>query len=256
MTKTSKALLVSLSVLMSATLSVAYAQDDKPVSPMELLQDMSDDLGLSPSFSFSAAVLSDEKFNDELIKRVLQYNIAIRRPSTLVMRIASDDGEVTYVDFNGERVRVYYTGDKEYAEIPFMGDIDGFADLAEERGLSRTAMLDLLRTNLYVDAEASITNALLLDDYTDPVVPDAAIYNCVFHGAGVKWQVWLRDGDKVLPDRLVVTYTGQLGDPEHATQFNNWKFGLGDENLPTLLGVPGDVSDWKKVDFVPPNESQ
>jgi hypothetical protein len=54
---------------------------------------------------------------------------------------------------------------------------------------------------------------------------------------------------------MVVTYLGELGQPEHATQFSNWQFDIPTEGLAQSFGIPGDLTGWTKVDFVSPTSA-
>ncbi len=234
--------------------SVLVAADEAgPVDPMQLLEDIASDIGGSPSVSFDAVTLSDERFENQFIKRVVRRSFAAVRPSTLLIRAASDDGETTLVEYNGERARVFYVGDKEYADVEFKGDLDAFIDFADTQGLSRTAILDLLSSKLDEEAKEAVVDTVLIEDYIDPAEPDATVFNVLFRGVGTTWQLWLEDGeDRVVPRRMVVTYLGELGQPEHATQFSNWKFDVPAEGLTASFGVSSDISDWQKVEFKSP----
>jgi hypothetical protein len=232
------------------------AQEEKPVDPMVLLSDMAQDIGGSPALSFDAVTLSDEQFENQFIKRIVRRSIAVARPSTLLMRAVSDDGETTLVEFNGERARVFYVADKEFADVEFKGDLDAFIDFADTQGLSRTAVLDLLSSRLDEQAAEAVLDTVLIEDYVDPLAPDAQVFNVLFKGVGANWQLWLQDGeDRVVPQRMVVTYLGELGQPEHATQFSNWQFDIPTEGLAQSFGIPGDLTGWTKVDFVSPTSA-
>lgn len=233
---------------------LASAEDaGKAVDPMQLIQDLSKDVGGSKSVSFDAITLSDEVFEGQFIKRVVRRTIGVARPNTLIVKTVSDDGETTLTEFNGERARIFYVGDKEYSDVEFKGDVDAFIDFADSKGFSRTAILDLLVSNLDEQASEAIVDSVLIEDYIDPDMPDAAVFNVLFRGAAVTWQIWLNDGEeRVLPTRMVVKYLRDIGQPEHATQFSNWKFDFPAEGLAASFGVPADLSNWKKVDFTMP----
>ena len=245
--------IAALSLLLTPNAIFAQSEDEKPRNPMTLLKDLSADMGASKSFSFETIGFFDERYEDELIKRKITWSIAVVRPSRLVLKAVADDGEQWLSDFDGTRARVYYPRDKEYSEIPFKGDLNGFVDYADANGLSQTPIVDFLRTDLFGVIEEAIFDALLIDGYDDPEEPDDLIHHVLYQSPNTAWQLWIREEEaRYTPHRSVVTYVNRLGRPEFANQFRNWSFEVDIDKAAAKYGIPTNLDGWTKVEFENP----
>lgn len=235
--------------------SIAFSQSDtdKPLNPMTLLKDMSADLGGQKAMSFETTGFFDEPFQDTMIKRVIVWSISLERPSKLAFKAVADDGEVWIGAFDGKLARIFYPLEKEYSEIPFEGDVDAFIDFADANQISRTPILDFLRTDLYGDIEEAIFDALLIDDYIDPEQPDEPIHHVLYQSSNTVWQLWIQETeDAYFPHTSVVTYTNRLGRPEFTNRFRNWSFSADVDAAATEYGIPQGLDGWTKVEFENP----
>jgi hypothetical protein len=245
--------LVALGLLVTPNLAYAQSGDDKPLNPMTLLKDMSSDLGGQQAFSFETTGFFDEQFEDQMIKRVMTWSVSVVRPNRMAFKAVADDGEEWFGDFDGTRARVFYALDKEYAEIPFEGNLNDFVDFADASGLTKTPINDFLRTDLYGDIEEVIFDALLIDGYYDPETPDELIHHVLYQSPNTIWQLWVRETEEnYVPHRSVVTYTNRLGRPEFANQFRNWSFSVDIDAAATAYGIPKSLDGWTKVEFENP----
>ncbi|MGI9263427.1 MAG: DUF2092 domain-containing protein, partial [Gammaproteobacteria bacterium] len=245
--------LAGLGILFTACSAHSQTAEEKPYDPITLLEDLSSDLGKLKQFSFETTGMFDERDGDRHIKRVMTWSISVARPNRLVVKVVADDGETWLTDFDGIRAQIFYVGSKEYANIPFEGDITAFVDFADRSGLSKTPLNDFLRKDLFGDIERSIFDATLIAGYDDPDEADDLIHHVFYQIANTNWQLWIReDTERYTPHRSVVTYVNRLGSPEHVNEFRNWKFSTDVDAAAKAYGIPKNLEGWKKVDFVNP----
>ena len=248
-----RAVLSGLSALaIVATVATAQGQttDDKPYDPITLLKDLSSDLGELEQFSFETTGIFDERNDDQLIKRIVTWSVTVARPNRYAIKVVADDGDTWLGDFDGTKARIFYVGAKQYAEIPFVGDVSAFVDFADETGLSRTPLNDFLRKDLFGDVEESIFDATLIAGFDDPEEENDLIHHVLFQSTNSNWQLWIRETEeRYTPHRFVVTYVNQLGQPEFFHEFHNWKTPADVDAAAEAYGIPDSLEGWTKVEI-------
>jgi hypothetical protein len=61
-----------------------------------------------------------------------------------------------------------------------------------------------------------------LDYVEKTTIFGAPAHHLVGRTANVDYQIWIADGDQPLPQRLVLTYRKEKGQPQFRAQFSNW----------------------------------
>jgi hypothetical protein len=245
-----------LSGLTCFALSVAFGSNtttaqEKSVSPMIILKNMSDNMDSKTKFSIATTSFYDEKFENQLIKSMVTHRVDVVRPNTLYVEAVFDDGDKWLGVYDGKMLRFYEPAEKEYSEIPFEGTVSELADKMDASGLSQTPLNDFMRKDFYSDVEPDIFSATLIDGYVDPRDGDKETSHLLFESHGTVWQLWVGGSNYNLPRRLVVTYS-EIGRPEYAVSFDSWSFDSKPEELPAKYDIPTSLDGWKKAEFVNP----
>jgi hypothetical protein len=95
-------------------------------------------------------------------------------------------------------------------------------------------MLDLIQADyqvnvpvadlLYADLYGRVKDHLLSGVFLGPRTIDGEVLDHLsFETTGADWQLWLEQGDRPLPRRLVVTFVNAPGEPEYLTIIKDWK---------------------------------
>ncbi len=114
-------------------------------------------------------------------------------------------------------------------------------------------MLDFARESLDIVAPAGdllYSNAfeILMQDVASGFVVGKSVVegkrcdHLAFRAPHVDWQIWIQEGDKPLPRKLVITSTDVSGAPQFAVVMAQWN-------------LAPDISD-KVFDFTPPNDAK
>jgi len=119
-------------------------------------------------------------------------------------------------------------------------------------------MLDFARESLDIVAPAGdliYTNAfdILMEDVTSGFVVGKSLVEGVwcdhlaFRAPHVDWQIWIQEGDKPLPRKLVITSTDVVGAPQFSVVMTEWDLAprLGDD-----LFEHTPAKGAKKIDFL------
>jgi hypothetical protein len=64
----------------------------------------------------------------------------------------------------------------------------------------------------------------------------------------VDWQIWLEDGPRPLPRKVVITYKESAGHPQYTSLLSNWNLSADVPDSAFAATIPKDA---KKVEFGP-----
>lgn len=148
--------------------------------------------------------------------------LALQRPDRLRVRHRSSDGDEDLLVFDGKRITLFNEGAQVYAQAPQPGSLDD-AIVYFVRDLKMRLPLARLFTNRSSEELARRLQSVGHIERTEllPVPTD--------HIAGrvgnVDVQLWIAEGDRPLPMRVVLTYVDEPGQPQYRADFQDWKTG-------------------------------
>jgi hypothetical protein len=148
--------------------------------------------------------------------------LALQRPDRLRVRHRSSDGDEDLLVFDGKNITLFNDGARVYAQVPQPGALDD-AIVYFVRDLQMRLPLARLFTNRSSDELARRLQSVVHIERTEllPVPTD--------HIAGrvgnVDVQLWIAEGDRPLPMRVVLTYVDEPGQPQYRADFLDWKTG-------------------------------
>ena len=124
----------------------------------------------------------------------------VRRPDAFSINLALPSMSAQYV-YDGKTVTVYDGRSNAYAQVPAPGTIAATLELAEEK-YGATVPLDDLFTWSDGDARSkSLTSAHYIGKSQ---VAGQTTSHYAFRQPGKDWQIWIADGDKPLPLRVLI----------------------------------------------------
>ena len=187
----------------------------------ELLSDMAKFLAALPGFevslvgSYDAVQDSGQKIEFNEVRRV-----AVARPDRLRMEQTRSDGVQDLVVFDGKTLTVLNGELGVFAQAPQPGSIDdAVVYFVRDLGM-RLPLAALLTSRLPAELETRV-KAVDYVEYTE-ILPVPA-HHIAARTDTVDFQVWIADGDKPLPLRVVLTYVNEPGQPQFRAQFLDWR---------------------------------
>lgn len=211
----------------SAADPAAGAQNIDP-DARKILDAMSTYMATVKTFSLHADTTRDDVL---AFGYKLQTNEAIdlrvRRPDRLRADISGDDQDSSYY-YNGKTLTILGRGVGYWTEIPAPGTIGELIDTAQERGIemplldvlasgARNELLDGVRTAVYV-GESSIGGV--------------ACDHLAFRQPTIDWQLWVAQGEKPLPRKILITTRYKVGDPQYSAVLTwNMSSRIGDKDF-------------------------
>ena len=145
--------------------------------------------------------------------------ITLNRPNQLRIEGKSSDGVKTLTVFNGKEITLVDEASNVYATEPQPGSVDdSIVHFVKDLGM-RLPLAALLLSKLPEELKGRVKTV----DYVEMT----SIYGSPSHHIAARtdtmdFQVWVADGDKPLPQRIVLSYRQAPGHPQFRAQFANW----------------------------------
>ncbi|MGX1097033.1 DUF2092 domain-containing protein [Amorphus sp. MBR-141] len=207
------------------------------------VQAMTDHLAGMSSFAFDATTLFDEPVLEGApSKRAGSVHVAVKRPDKLFFEATFDDGSDRKVWFDGTTVTLANVVDETYIALPFDGDTDGLIEAIQTRLGLNLPVLMFARSKPFDDIADNVLDISLGGTRT---LGDAASTLVDIDTIDAASQLWIADGGAPLPERLVITYVRQVGDPEYILTFD----GFSEEDQPDATFEAQIPDGWTAVEL-------
>ena len=209
-----------------AALSLAAAASAEPARGVDpaaaaLVRKMSGSLRSAASFTVHAEIVYDEALR---AGRKLQFagalDAALRRPDRLALDFRSDLG--------GKQL--WYDG-KTFTLLDLVAGVFAaeaapptiaatLTKLSSEQGLS-FPLADLVAEDPYAQLMAGALSGFVVGPGD---VNGATCHHLAFVQEDLDWQIWIDAGERPLPCKLVIVYTGLPGAPQYSATLSDWTF--------------------------------
>jgi hypothetical protein len=230
--------------LMAASLVLAWAEGAHKPDGREVLMRMADFLAKSPTWSVSVLSSYDAVQPDGY---KVEWNetrkVTVSRPDRLRIESQRSDGARTLVLFDGKNITTSDEGRHVFAQMPHPGSLDdAIVYFVHNLGMRLPLAVMLLsrmpeELNQRVEFVKYVEKTATLGTPADHIAAKTPT---------VDFQVWIAEGDRPLPVRVVLTYKNAPGQPQFRAQFSDWD--LDTKPLASLFTfTPPDGS--KKIPF-------
>jgi hypothetical protein len=195
------------------------------------------------SSTIEAVLASGQKLqfdNNALLK--------VQRPNMLRAERRGDlVDQVFYYD--GKTLTLHNPGEKYFATVPAPATLEQMLDFARTTLDIVAPAGDLLYANAYEILMGNVTSGFVVGK---SVIEGMRCDHLAFRGADVDWQIWIREGSKPLPCKLVITSKDVANAPQFSVVMRNWnlapKFTAASFSFKPPKGV-------RQVEFLPLGKS-
>jgi len=185
-----------------------------------ILMRMADFLGGAQRFSVSVRGGYDAvQQSGQKIEFSEMRTLTLSRPDRLRMEGQRSDGVKTLTVFTGKEVVLIDETSNVYATTPQPGGLDAtIVYFVRDLGM-RLPLAALLLSQL----PAELNDRVRSIDYVERTsIHGAPAHHLAARTDMVDFQVWVADGDRPLPQRVVITYKQAKGEPQFWAQFSDW----------------------------------
>ena len=217
----SSALILSVLCLISKTAGEDVASSNPAIDPKadSTLRQMSDYLAGATAFSFEAHKMTDLLLDTgQKIQLSDSTRAVVKRPAKIWAQ-STGDTQNEQVWYNGTKLTMLNTQDNVYAVVDVPDNIDEMMDyIVEELGVA-VPLADLLFSDPYKMVIENVRSGQYIGLH---YVQRVKCHHLAFRQEGLDWQIWIQDGKKPLPRKLVITYKELPGHPQFIALLGEW----------------------------------
>jgi hypothetical protein len=209
-----------------------------------ILTRMADFLGGAQRFSVSMRAGYDAvQKSGQKIEFGDTRKVTLSRPDRLRMEGERSDGTKTLTVFNGKEIVLIDETSNVYATAPQPGGLDDtIVHFVKDLGM-KLPLAVLLVSQLPAELKARVRSV----DYVErTTILGSPSHHLAARTDLVDFQVWVADGDRPLPQRVVISYKQAKGEPQFWAQFSDWNLAPALDDS-TFLAKPPDGA--QKVAF-------
>lgn len=160
--------------------------------------------------------------NGQVIEFSHQARLLARQPDKLQVSLESD-GKRRSLFYNGKRFTLYDSRSGYFASQAAPADISGLLDQLSERYGIELPLADLFRWHPGTAKDVGVSSALLIGDET---IDGNACTHYAYRQPDIDWQLWVRQGPRPLPCRLVISRRDTPEQPRHSVNYH-WQLDSG-----------------------------
>ncbi|WP_026603408.1 DUF2092 domain-containing protein [Methylomonas sp. 11b] len=185
-----------------------------------ILQRMANYLAKTPAFavnlndSYDTVQASGEKIEFSATRKVV-----VSRPNGLRVEREGSDGVKQMVLYDGKDITIFSPSDNVYAQTAKPGGIDEAVKYFLKDLNMRLPLAVLLVSELPAELERRTQSLEYVEKTT---IHGQAAHHLAARTETVDYQVWIAEGPKPLPLRVVLTYKLEEGQPQFRAQFSDW----------------------------------
>ncbi len=187
----------------------------------ELMRRMCDYLAQAQTFSVTAEVWQDVQLDSgQQVQAGRTVDLQVRRPNRFHAEVHSTrHSRGLYYD--GTSITLLDRVHNLYGTVPAPATLDDALDVASERFGITLPLEDIIVSDPYQSGMGKVTSGILLGPVT---VLGVACEHLAFSLGTVDWQLWIEQGARPVPRKIVITYKDEEGTPEYAAILSNWDF--------------------------------
>lgn len=202
----------------------SYAQVSSsriPARADQVLREMSEYLASAEEFGFRADITYDAETANG---RKWQYggtsHIALRRPNQLHVEFDGDERRRSVV-IDGRTFSFHDRVNGVYATTDVPSPIDAAIDHVFELYGFSVPIADLVYSNPHRTLIENVQSGFVVGRHT---VDGAPCHHLAFSQETIDWQIWIEDGPRPVPRKLVITYKTEPGSPQYVARLSEWDF--------------------------------
>jgi hypothetical protein len=193
--------------------SAAPATEPTTISPeaKSVLANMVAFMGTMKTFSIEGDSTRDEVVNFGYKVQHNQHGIlTVQSPNKLKSEISGDLRERTFI-YDGAKLVMYSPQDAVYTRVDAPDSISKLLDRLLGAGIEMP-MIDMLFQASKDELTEGVTGGVLVGDSN---VDGTDCDHLAFRQPTIDWQLWVAQGDKPLPRKLVITTRYEVGEPQY-----------------------------------------
>ena len=201
---------------------------------LDLLKNMSKNIEDLDQFGYHLDIIDEYDYDGVITHLEKTADLVIKREGGIFADIKDDYNHKRFW-YNGEQITLLTVPANYYATAKVSGTMDEILDLLISKQNVTIPMADLLYSKPFDVLTEDIDEAYYAGLHR---VGSTPCHHWVFIQENIDWQIWIEDGQLLLPRKVLITYKNEEGQPRQVVKINNW-------NMAPL-------TTQQAFDFVPP----
>jgi hypothetical protein len=169
-------------------------------------------------YSLRAETLVDLVYrNGPKVQIARNMDITVQRPNAFKVVTKGDDVSATSV-FDGKTFILAFDDKKVYGQISAAMDIDAVVAMLDEKYALDSPLSDFIVSDACSGLHAQSASYLGLG-----YVGDTLCHHLIFQSVEIDWQIWIEDGPKPLPRKVLITEKKLSKAPQFLAFLNHWQ---------------------------------
>jgi hypothetical protein len=186
-----------------------------------LLRRMGDYLAQAQFYSVSAEVWQDIRLGSgQLVQAGRTIDLQVRRPDRFHAEVRSARRN-RGLFYDGKSITLLDRSQNFYGSITAPATLDAALDTATERFGITVPLEDIIVSDSYQGMMGKVEAGAHLGDVKVLGVP---CEHLAYSMEKVDWQIWIEQGARPVPRKIVITYKDEEGSPEYTAILSNWDF--------------------------------
>ncbi|HEX9666477.1 MAG TPA: DUF2092 domain-containing protein [Thermodesulfobacteriota bacterium] len=203
--------------------SVSTSSDIHKIDPKadSLLKEMSDFLGTKYKYSFKAEIMFDDIIDSgRKLQRSASEKVFVQKTNKVYIEYISDVGGQKFW-YDDSNVTILDLPRSLYSKIVVPTSIDQAFDELLKRYDYSTPFSELLFVNPYKILTENVEAGYYIGS---SIVFGVPCNHLGLVDRNVDWQIWIEDGQRKIPRKLVITYKKIPGSPQFIAILKDWIF--------------------------------
>jgi hypothetical protein len=186
-----------------------------------LLHRMADYLAQAQFYSVSAEVWQDIRLGSgQQVQAGRTVELQVRRPDRFHAEVRSARRN-RGLFYDGKSLTLLDRSQNFYGSIAAPATLDAALDTATERFGITVPLEDIIVSDSYQGLMGRVKAGAHLGDVKVLGVP---CEHLAYSMEKVDWQIWIEQGARPVPRKIVITYKDEEGSPEYTAILSNWDF--------------------------------
>jgi hypothetical protein len=185
----------------------------------ETLRNMCKCLAAAEQFTLVAQDMTDQVLESgQKIQFSSTRKIAVRRPDRIAAEVTGDlvNERLAY---RGDTLTIVDVEQGAYAQVSVPDNIDEMFDYVAANYGIVAPLADLA----FSDPCAAVSTEVQIGRYVGlHNVLGVKCHHLAFRQRGLDWQIWIEDGDKPVPRKMIITYKSSPGQPQYIALLGEW----------------------------------
>jgi hypothetical protein len=211
----------------------------------KVLRDMGSLLAGRKQISFNAHAIGDQYTAEgQKVQYAKNQKVLLRRPNMLAVDVTGDLEELAF-RYDGKRVTLYNPRTRSWGSAGAPASIDETLDMLADKYGMPLPLADVVFADPYKCLTENVRSGQYLGDGW---VFDAKCHHLAFRQSAVDWQIWVEQGERPLPRKIVITFKESPGHPQYTAFLSNWNLSADAPDSAFTFTAPAGA---KQVEFAP-----